>query len=230
MATAPPAPDAVTFTNIGATTVTAHTETNGNGGSPITIMKIGYSTSTTAPALFVNANLSTGFADVTGLGMSKTYYFWANCTNAIGTGAWSPRSFVRTLSTPLAPSIPTLSNPTQTSVDVVFTDGSNGGSAITGREIGYSTSSAGPTTIVPSDGSTTVTGLGPGTVYYFWARTVNAFGPGVWSAASNIRTQAGAWITVGGVVHPAVPWVKVGGIWKPATPWGRVAGAWRKAL
>lgn len=90
---------------------------------------------------------------------------------------------------PKAPSTPSISGITSTSVVVKFTDGSNGGDAINSRQIGYDTDSTGGSkTLVSSDGSTTVSGLLPGKTYYFWARTHNSLGYSPWSGRASAKT------------------------------------------
>lgn len=136
----------------------------------------------------VNAVPATGYHTAsnnyqwTGLVAGTTYYFWERTHNSKGYSPWSAVASAKTWNVPTAPSIPTISNVTDTTVDIAFTDGANNGQAIDTREIGYGTSSTAPTTSVTSDGSTTITGLTPGAVYYFWARTHNSVG---WSAYSS---------------------------------------------
>ena len=87
------------------------------------------------------------------------------------------------------PSTPTLAVLSSTSIFVTFTDGA-GGAAIDSRQIGYGTSAIlPPTTTVSSDGSDTITGLTPGTQYYFWARTHNSAGYSDWSPRANATTM-----------------------------------------
>jgi hypothetical protein len=85
------------------------------------------------------------------------------------------------------PSAVTLTNITSTSVHATFTDGS-GGAPIDSRQIGYGTNSASPQIIVASDRSTDITGLTPGTTYYFWARTHNVAGYTAWGPRSSATT------------------------------------------
>lgn len=86
------------------------------------------------------------------------------------------------------PSIVTLSAITSTGMHATFNDGS-GGAAITSRQIGYGTNSSTPTTIVASDRSTDITGLTPGTTYYFWARTTNVAGTTAWGPRGTATTH-----------------------------------------
>lgn len=120
---------------------------------------------------------------------TQTVTFRIFDTGTVGFGGPTTFSqFIDRNTVPAPPSTPTISNVGSTQVDVTFSDGSNGGVAIDSRQIGYSTSSAAPATIISSDGSTTVTGLSPGITYYFWARTHNAKGYSAWSARSQATT------------------------------------------
>ena len=96
--------------------------------------------------------------------------------------------FIDRNTVPASPSTPAISNVGSTQVDVAFSDGGNGGLTIDSRQIGYGTSGSTPSTIISSDGSTTVTGLTPGTLYYFWARTHNSKGYSAWSARASTTT------------------------------------------
>jgi hypothetical protein len=101
-----------------------------------------------------------------------------------GSSSWELPAIPR-LSSP--PSTPILSSITATSVFVEFTDGS-GGAEIDGREIGYGVNSDTPQYTTSSDGSTAVTDLTPGTVWYFWARTHNVSGYSDWSPRAMATT------------------------------------------
>jgi len=101
-------------------------------------------------------------------------------------------------SAPAAPSPVVLSNITSTSVFGTFTDGANNGAAIDSRQIGYGTDSNTPQITISSDLTTDITGLTPGTKYYFWARTHNAKGYSPWSVRSDATT-----LRVPGATAPA---------------------------
>lgn len=98
-------------------------------------------------------------------------------------------------------------------------------------EVAYGTN---PTTaetyITPVAPPYAVTGLVPGTHYYFWVRTHNAVGWGPWAGISEATTIAGARVNVGGVWYPAVPYVRQGGVWKVARPWVKNLGEWKETI
>lgn len=201
-----------------------------SGGLAILQVQFGYGLSTTGLTSYKDGSISTGAVALTGLTPKTTYYIWARVRNANGWSAWSPRRTYLTQDVPSAPSTPILSAKTQTSFTATTTPGANNGSAILETRIGYSTSSAGPTTYI-SGTSVSVTGLSPGSTYYVWAQSRNAYGWGPLSAYSTSKTAAGAivWYRVNGVLvrKEAVPYVRYNGVWRPAKPFGRIASLWR---
>lgn len=130
---------------------------------------------------------------------------------------------------PNHPSAVTLTLITSNSVFATFTDGGNNGATINSRQIGYGTNPVSTQHIVSSDRSTAITGLTPGTKYYFWARTHNSEGWSPWSARRDATTLSIVHINVGGVWKTAIPYKNVGGVWKIALPWSRSAGVWTEA-
>lgn len=187
-ASVPPKPAGLVISNVLSTSVNADGAGNGDGGSPIDFWQVGYGTSSTTPTSFKTTDMA-GFATITGLTKGTTYYFWFRGHNAKGYGAWSDRVSAKTDDVPAAPGTPVISNVKNTSVDVTFADGSNNGAAIDTREVSYGTNPSYSSAAVTSDGSTTLTGLTPGTTYYIWARTHNVVGWGPYSAKATITTD-----------------------------------------
>lgn len=114
-----------------------------------------------------------------------TFRLFDSGTSGLG-GPTTLTANINRSTVPAAPSPVTLSNITSTSVFATFTDGANGGAAIDQRRIGYGTDPNASQIIVSSDGTTDITGLTPGTTYYFWAQTHNVNGWGL----SSVRSQA----------------------------------------
>jgi len=230
-ATVPPAPTKPTMSSITNTGFTADTNSNGTGGAAIDLIQIGIGSATAGTPTVIQTANSSGTAVFTGRVPGTTYRVWARYHNSEGYSAWSqPVATVTTLDHPAPPSTPVLSEVSQTSVRVKFTDGANGGSAITGRTIGYGLSSAGPTNTFVSDGDDVITGLSPGQTYYFWAWTTNIYGDSANSPMATVKLQAGAKILVGAVYKDAVPYVRSGGVWKVAKPFVRQGGFWKEGL
>lgn len=223
--TKPAKPTTPVISSITATSVHVKFSDGSNGGDAIDSRQIGYGTSSSAPQRYVSSNKST---TISGLSQGTTYYFWARTHNSLGWSSLSGRASATTLRTPSAPSAPLLAGVRATSVDVAFSAPSNGGSTITGYQIGYGTNSSTPTSTVGASSPQVVTGLEPGTVYYFRVRARNSVGWGAWSAARSIRTIAGAYIKVGAETKLAVPYVKAGGTWRVAEPWIRTVGVWKR--
>lgn len=238
---APSAPSKPALSNVTATSVLVKFTDGSNNGLTITARQIGYSLTTSA----TNYVSSNGSTTVTGLTPGKTYNFWARCYNSDGWGAWSVMSTVTLPNVPPAPSQPLLASATADTMDISWTaPSSNGGSPITGYQVGYGTSSSAPATIVSASSPQTITGLQPGTVYYFWVRAQNAYGVSEWSPSNSESTVAGAYVFVTASIHPmwvgitgqpilggyrpAVPYVNVAGVWKPAEVWVNVQGVWTR--
>jgi hypothetical protein len=125
---------------------------------------------------------------------------------------------------------------------VSWSPNGDGGTVITGYDVGYGTNPSAPTTItdvgipgaIINNGviiyGHEISGLTPGVTYYVWVRARNAVGNGPWTAVSSARTIAGVYVRVGGVYKLAIPYVKVGGVWHVAQPYIRSGGTWKKSL
>lgn len=226
-ASAPSTPGKPALSEITATSMRVKWTAGANNGAAIDLYQVAHNTSnTTTGATINNVDTDTVF---TGLTTGKTYYWWARTHNSKGYSSWSAVASATTIRVPDAPDPAVVSDPSQTSVVASFTDNGNGGSAITGREIGYGTSPVTVQSSVSYSGVMTITGLQPGTVYYFFTRVRNSAGWGPYSAGVSLKTIAGAKVNVSGVWKDAVPYINVGGTWKLARPWGRDAGVWKQS-
>lgn len=130
---------------------------------------------------------------------------------------------------PPAPDPVTFTDTTPTSIHCKFTGNGNGGSKIIEWQLGYSTSPTGVQHSIRTGGVSIVSGLKPGTVYYFWARGRNAKGWGPWSVRTSRKTDAGARVKLGTVWKDAIPMVKYNGQWRVAEAWVKSGGVWKKA-
>lgn len=223
--TVPGAPTVPALSNLTDTSVYVTFQNYNNGGEPFDQHQIGYGTD---PNTAQNYPISDGSDTISGLTPGTVYYFWARSHNVKGWGPWSGQASVKTLKVPDAPTVPLLAAVRMTSVDVAFTGNSDNGSPILEYQIGFGTNSASPTSTVSATSPMTVTGLTPGTLLYFRTRARNVVGWGPWSAASSIKTIAGAYVKVGAEWKLAVPYVRVGGVWKLAEPWVRSVGVWKR--
>jgi hypothetical protein len=166
-----------------------------------------------------------------GLAPGGYYYFWGRSWNPKGWSNWGNRVETRMLIWPNPPSRPVVTNLRTTSLQVNTTANWDGGSPIIKYELGYGTD---PVRAQVSAFSTTaqfnLSGLSPGTNYYFWVRAYNAIGSSPWSERATARTYAGCYIRNGGTWKLAVPYVKVDGVWTPAQPFVRSSGTWKQTV
>lgn len=229
-ASVPSAPTITLVTVVSSTQINVTMADGANNGAAITARQFAVNTinTTTTGAGFTTPD-TPKIKAIYPLNPGTLYYFWARTENAKGWSAWSPVKSATTFRVADTPNQPIVSDPTQTSVVVSFTDNGNGGTIILERQIGYYVEND-PTlaVTVPYTGVMTIDGLQPGVVHYFWARVRNSAGWSPWSPVAVQKTIAGAWVWVGGVAKEAVPYVRDGGVWKLARPWGRVAGVWKE--
>lgn len=224
-ATIPAKPSTPVLTGITSISIYATFSDGANGGDAIDARQIGFGVSPTSVQHIVSSDRST---TLNGLAPGTTYYVWARTHNSVGWSAWSGRASAKTIIGPAAPSAPFLSSVTATSVDISFVLNDTGGAPITAFQIGYGTNPAVQSVIVSAANPQLITGLTPGTLYYFWVRAQNSVGWGAWSASRSVRTVAGVYVKVGAETKLAVPYVKVGGVWKIAECWVRTVGEWKR--
>lgn len=221
------APSLPVISSIAATSAFVTFSDGGGGVGAVDSRQIAYGTSTSVGSATTVS--SDGSTTISGLSAGTTYYVWARVHNAAGYSAWSSRASFKTIRVPDAPTTPVISNVKPTTADVAWTANGNGGSAITGFDIGYGTSPSSPTTTLPvSTSPVTVTGLTPGTTYYFWVRAKNSVGNSPWSGVASTMAISGVRINVAGEWKLAVPYVRDGGVWKLSRPYVKSLGVWKE--
>lgn len=221
------APSLPVISSIAATSAFVTFSDGGGGVGAVDSRQIAYGTSTSVGSATTIS--SDGSTSISGLSAGTTYYVWARVHNAAGYSSWSSRASFTTLRVPDAPTTPVISNVKPTTADIAWTANGTGGSPITGFDVGYGTSPSSPTTTVPADTSPiTITGLTPGTTYYFWARAKNIVGNSPWSGVASTMSISGVRINVAGVWKLAVPYVRSSGIWKLARPYVKSLGEWKE--
>ena len=163
------------------------------------------------------------------LDRGTTYYFWCRTHNAKGWSDWSSRTSAKTHDYPPAPTIPTMTEVTQSSFKANFSSNGDGGSPVLEWQIGYAPGSAAtsPTASVSGKTGTVVKGLPGGETFTVFTRGRNIYGWGKWSAGRAVTLVAGAWVDVKGVKKRAVPYVRYKGVWYPAEGWAKIAGLWK---
>lgn len=222
-----------------APNVTRHTDGRGvtvsftsgdDNNSPLDGRRVGYSSTSDQPYVWVNLPISGGTAEIDGLDPGKTYYFWAQTHNHFGYSPYSARSSSKMYDYPSAPTAATFGDINQTDITVYGHATDSDGLPWLEHEVSWGTSPTTSTSARTTDGSELITGLLPGVTYYFWHRSRTAVGWSAYSPRASATTIAGAWVDVDGVKKKAIPYVRVSGVWKMARPWTKDAGTWKETV
>lgn len=133
----------------------------------------------------------------------------------------------------LAPYITSLqaASITQTSFVGDITGVNSNGGALNNAQVKRNTSKSDTNAVYTTRGSygdVSVSGLLPGTLYYFQMRVHNTtYGWGPWTAWQSFTTLPGVYVKHEGVWKNAIPYVKHDGVWKQATRYVKDAGLWK---
>ena len=157
-----------------------------NGGSAITNYKYAISTSSDLSGATYSALSpadSTSPIVITGLTNGTQYYIKLKAVNAAGDSSASNQLDGTPAVVPAAPTITAVTSG-DTTLTVTWTNGSNGGSPITGYQFSTDGGATWSSTLSSSSVSSphTITGLSNGATYYAQVRAVNSIGPGVASS------------------------------------------------
>lgn len=179
-----------------------------------------------------NANSGWNFLGSWTISASQTVTFYLGATGTAGLGGPTTfNQYIARATVPDAPNAPTISNIQPQTMDLAWVPNGNGGDAITNYEIKYGLT-AGAETFTASSATSpkTITGLTPGTTYFFKVRAQNSVGWSAYSGNTSAMTIAGCRIKVGGVYYLAVAYVNDAGVWKLARPYVKDAGVWKSAI
>src|SRR5574337_1362709 len=211
--TAPSQPTGLTATSTSSSQINlSWTVPSNNGGSAITGYKIERSTnagSTWSTLVANTASSSTTYSN-TGLGSNTSYSYRVSAINSVGTSQVSNTASATTGTVTTAPQPPTgltASSVSSSQINLSWTAGNNGGSAITGYKIERSTDGGSTwSTISANTGSTATTysdtGLVPDTTYTYRVSEINAIGTSAPSDTATATTPLLDSIKIGPIVIP----------------------------
>ena len=209
--------------NITATTATTGGTINSDGGSTVTARGVCYSTTSTPtlanPHTTDGSGMGTFVSNLASLTPNTTYYIRAYATNGVGT-SYGNQIIITTLAAANLPSVLTTvaSIIGQTTATCGGNVTSDGGATVTARGVCWSIT-ANPTTANShtTDGTGTgsfisnLTGLNPGTSYYYRAYATNSVGT-AYGIETMLTTQTastcGSSITINHVAGAVAPVTK----------------------
>jgi len=195
----PEPPTSLSATALSTTSISVAFTAGGANGSPITNYKYALSTNGgSSYSAFTALNPADALTPITisGLTAGTTYHIKLKAVNDMGDSVESSATSVGTLSTPEAPTGLSASNATMTTINISFTAGAQGGSAISNYQYALSTDGGSTygafTALNPADATSpiTITGLTSGTPYYAKLKAVNNDGAGAESSAVSFTTLA----------------------------------------
>lgn len=230
-ATTPTVPTAPTGLNVAGASSQASVSwvaPASNGGNAVTGYTLEWSTSSTFASGVSSAAVAGTSTTVGGLSNGSTYYFRVRANNAVGSSAWSATDSAFIATTPAAPTGLTAGAGVGSASLQWVAPSNDGGSPITGYTIEYALNSgmSGSSTASSTGTSATISGLTPGSTYYFRVRAANAIGAGAWSAtvASFTASVPGAPTALAATVKPGL----VGLTWAaPASDGGAAVSGYR---
>jgi hypothetical protein len=114
---------------------------------------------------------------------------WTLYSSGLGFATSTISMYVNRATVPPAPTPVSFALLTNTSVRTLFSSRGDGGSPVREWQLAYGANPNGASWYVSSIGTLDVSGLTPGTVYYFWARGRNDLGWGPWSTRSQVQMQ-----------------------------------------
>jgi hypothetical protein len=158
-------------------------------------LQVATNSSFSPPLVVDQSDITATSYNVTGLANSTTYYWHVNASNSTGASPWSPTWQFTTV--PLPPSAPSANPATNVTVSS-FTANWTAVAGATTYLLDVSTDSYfDPPTVynnmdVGNVTSRTVTGLAPGTRYYYRVRARNAGGSSPYSNTSSVTTVPSA--------------------------------------
>lgn len=189
------APATLTATPGVASSVVKWTAPTSNGGSPVTGYKVEYSTNADfTGSKTVTTSATTVSTTLTGLTAGATYYVRVAATTLAGTGAFATAPAVKVFAAPSSPNAFTVTGGNLNFVAKWTAPTDNGGSAVTGYTLTYSTDSTFATgsktvSLSATTLTSTVTGLTSGTTYYVKVAAKNAAGTSAPVATVNVSTN-----------------------------------------
>ena len=194
--TAPAAPSAPTVTALSSTSLRATWTEPDDGGDAITSYDLRYREAGTSAWTDVTDRTSRTY-DIAGLSVATSYQVQVRATNSEGDSGWSSSTTASTsAAVPDAPSAPTVTALSSTSLRATWTAPDDGGDAITSYDIRHRLSGTAtwtddhdqPATATSAD----IAGLSADHTYEVQVRATNSVGDSGWSSSGSGTTLSGA--------------------------------------